>query len=133
MKRTIEKKNLHVTKGLNSIKRRHPRIEVHGFIGDIADGNFVLAGAVDDVSLDGFKMSNLPRNFSATTQNYTLVMSGKGNHYRLIVTPCWKDEIPETHSVVVGFRIVQAPWEWTEFILNKTAPGSSGEDYGYQA
>ncbi len=133
MERIIEKRKLQVSKGLHSLKRRHTRIEIQGFIGDIADGNFVLEGTVDDVSLGGFKMSNLPRNFSATNNNYTMVISGKGEHYRLIVKSCWKQEMMINHSFVVGFKIVQAPWEWTEFILNTTASSSLGGDSRYQA
>ncbi len=113
------------------IKRRHSRIEVQGFEGDIADGNFVIEGAVEDVSFGGFKMSNLPRNFLTSSQNYTTVVSGMGKHFRLIVTPCWKKMAASNHSMEVGFKIVGAPWEWSEFITNEISTISKNHDLDY--
>jgi hypothetical protein len=133
MERTTGNRKQLVSNGLLYIKRRHPRVEVQGFVGDVADGNFVLEGVIDDVSSGGFKMSNLPRNFSASNNNYTMVISGKGKHYRLIVVPCWKKTAADSHSLDVGFKIVQASWEWSEFILNEISPDSLNADFGYEA
>lgn len=111
------------------VKRKHPRAAVEGFVADIADGNFVLEGNVADISSGGFKMSNLPYNFSATSRSYTTVISGDGKHYRMVVVPCWKME--NGIFLDVGFKIVQAPWEWSELILQ--AVPSSGDESAFQA
>jgi len=133
MERTPGKRKPKILNGMLHIKRRHPRVVVQDFVGDIADGNFVLAGVVNDVSSGGFKLSNLPRNFSAANSSYTMVISGKGKHYRLIAVPCWKKIAVDSHSLDVGFKIVQASWEWTEFILNEISTESFDGDFGFQA
>jgi hypothetical protein len=122
-----------MSNGLAHIKRRHPRVAVQGFVGDIADGNFVLGGIVEDVSSGGFKMSNLPGNFSASDHSYTTVVSGKGKHYRVIVIPCWTKKVKNSRFMEVGFKIMQASWEWSELIMNAALPAGSGDDIGFHA
>ena len=131
---TAMRRHEHVmSKGLLYFKRRHIRVNVHGFVGDIADGNFVLGGTVEDVSFSGFKMSNLPKNFSAAHRSYTTVISGKDKHFRCIVIPCWTKKTENKRSVDVGFKIIQASWEWTEFVLNAATPLPFAEDLAFQA
>jgi hypothetical protein len=125
--------NHQMMSGLMSSKRRHPRVEVRGFVGDIADGNFVLEGIVEDVSSGGFKMSSLPGNFSAADRNYTAVISGKGKHYKVIVIPCWTKKIYNSRTVDAGFKIVQAPWEWTEFVLGSESLFGLGDDVSFSS
>jgi hypothetical protein len=101
-----------------SIERRYPRIKISGLICDIADGNLVFGGIVTDVSAGGFKVSNLPRTMSSGKHNFSAVLSGNNRHYRLVVVPCWSKTAAEGYCVEIGFRIIQAPWEWTDFISN---------------
>jgi len=122
-----------MSKGLLYFKRRHSRVDVNGFVGDIADGNLVLGGIVEDVSFSGFKMSSLPKNFSAVHRSYTTVISGNDKHYRCIVIPCWTKKAENKRSVEVGFKIIQASWEWTEFVLNAASPHADAEDFAFQA
>ena len=132
--KTATGKHNRVTSGsLLPSKRRHPRVDVQGLAGDIADGNFVFEGIVEDVSLGGLKMSNLPINFSALNRSYTTVISGKDKHYKCIVIPCWTKKAKNNRLVEVGFKIIQAPWEWTEFVLNATLPFTSAADFPSQA
>lgn len=133
MERKAGKHKQHVSNDVLYNKRRHPRANVQGYVGDIADGNFVLAGTVEDVSSGGFRMSSLPQSFSASNQNYTTVISGRGKHYRLIVAPCWKKQAADSRSVEVGFKIVQASWEWSELILDTVSSRSLDAETGFQA
>ncbi len=115
------------------VKRKDPRVEVEGFTGDIADGNFVFEGVIKNVSSNGFMMENLPQNFSASNQNYITVVSGHGKHYRLIVVPCWKQTVSNSRFLEVGFKIVQTSWEWSELILNEVASATLTRNIGFQA
>jgi hypothetical protein len=121
------------SKGLLYFKRRHSRVEVNGFVGDIADGNLVLGGIIEDVSFSGFKMSNLPKNFSAAHRSYTTVISGNDKHFKCVVIPCWTKKAENKRSVEVGFKIIQASWEWTEFVLRVATPLAFAEDLAFQA
>lgn len=99
-------------------KRKHPRFQVDGLACHIADGNLVLDGVVGDISSGGFKMANLPQSFMADRHIYKAVLSGNGHHHPLVVIPCWSEKTANSQVETVGFRIIEASWEWTEYILN---------------
>ena len=79
------------------------------------------------------RLSNLPGTFSAADHSYTTVISGNGKHYRVIVIPCWTKKVGNDRSVEVGFKIVEASWEWAEFVLNTALPPGAGDDFSFQA
>ena len=92
-------------------KRQHVRHKLEGYIADVADGYLVYAGTVEDVSLSGLRLNELPAKFSVEGKKYTLVISGgpEFDCYKLKVVPRWrkKDDI----LLVAGFKIVEAPDE----------------------
>jgi len=110
-------------------KRRHERIELQGHIADIADGNFIYGGIIEDVSMDGLMLSSLPIKFAAEGKTYSIVVSGgtAGTNFKLIVRPRWKRTAKSGLSMDVGFRIMEAPWEWTE-LVNKMIPKNEEEE-----
>lgn len=103
------------------IRRQSVRTPVKGMMGDIADGNFAFAGTVENISSGGMKISNLPKDFSIANQSYRTVVSGDGKHYRILVRPCWVKRDNLTNTTEAGFKIVEASWEWEEFILGLVA------------
>ena len=103
-------------------KRKHPRFKVDGLSCHIAAGNMIFDGVVEDISAGGFKMANLPKALTVKRHTYQAVLSGNGRHHRLIVIPCWTEKPANSRLTRVGFRIIQASWEWTEHILH-TADG----------
>lgn len=107
------------------IKRRDQRGKVAGFYSDIADGNFVFAGVVKDISSRGIKISDLPLDFPLEKSGYRTVISGSGKHYRVLLRPCWANRDSGTRSIEAGFMIVDAPWDWEEFVLEQLAHHSS--------
>lgn len=115
------------------LKRRYQRTGVHGFVADIADGNVVLGGLVTDISAGGFKMTRIADTFAVEKHSYTTIISGEGKHYKVLAKPCWSRLDPSTHSQEIGFKIVDAPWEWTEFVLNTASDSDYEDDWGYHA
>ena len=103
--------------GLLYKKRKNIRVKVDGLVCDIADGNFIFRGVIEDISTDGFKMSNLPKNLTGDSHSYRAIISGNCCHYKLVVVPCWSAEPAKGRSAIVGFKIIHASWEWTEFVL----------------
>lgn len=97
------------------ISRRYPRGRIDGYSVDIADGRFFAHGAIADISLTGFKMALSFDSFKADQYSYTTIISGKGRHFKLLVKPCWKNSSGQKSEV--GFKIVDAPWEWAEFAM----------------
>jgi len=95
--------------------RKHERDAVKGYVCEVIDGNQVMSGIVCDVSSIGLKVSRLPAGFSATRKHYPAFVSGKNRHYKLLIRPCWSKK-EEDNFMDVGFKILDAPWKWMEFV-----------------
>ena len=95
--------------------RRYQRVEVESFAGDIADGNQVLSGIVENVSANGFKIRAVPAAFDGKKHAYKIVVYGDDDFYKLQATPCWEERGKD--DVTLGFKIIDANWKWYEFVL----------------
>ncbi len=133
MDMTLDKQKWNVVTGLGDTKRKKPRAIVKGFVGDLADGNNVLNGTVDDVSSGGFKMSNLSDTFSDADRNYMTVVSGHGKHFKVLVKRCWSKKVGDRMSIEVGFRIVEASWEWEEMIMHTVSETCYDDEFSFNA
>ncbi len=109
-------------------KRRYERVELKGYIADIADGHFIFGGIIEDVSLDGLRLNDLPVRFGIDGKQYRIVVSGgpSNKHFKLTVFPCWKDE--RGSSMDVGFEVVENNGEWKTFVKQLLPDISSEED-----
>lgn len=115
------------------LKRRFQRTGVHGFVADIADGNSMLNGLVADVSSGGFRMTRIADTFVVAKHSYTAFISGGGKNYKVLVKPCWQKNDAGSNFVEMGFKIVDAPWEWMEFVLNTVSDTDYEDDWGFHA
>ena len=96
--------------------RRYQRQDVLNYSGDIADDKIVVGGAVDNISVNGFKISGVPSSFSGDKQSYSVVVTGPGKNLKLMAKPCWAKK--STGTVDIGFKVIDATWEWYEFVLD---------------
>ncbi|MDR3090223.1 MAG: hypothetical protein LBU39_10470 [Desulfobulbaceae bacterium] len=94
--------------------RRHGRLAVTGLSVGIADGGSYAVAVADNVSQGGLKLSGLSSRFQANKFFYRAVVSGGGKTFRLTMKPCWKRS-GDGQSVEMGFKVIDAPWEWCEF------------------
>jgi len=115
------------------MKRKHRRAGLSGFIGDLADGKLVVGGNIEDISTGGFKITDIPSSFSTEKHTYTAILSGGGKHYRLLAKPCWKKQGAGRGNVDIGFKILDAPWEWVEFTMNEIPEFDYEDSLGFQA
>jgi len=99
------------------VKRKYSRVEVGGFVGNIADGRKVIGGIVGNISTGGFQCTNLPQSFSADKHTYPVVLSGGGKHYKMLAKPCWREK-KGNYTINIGFKILDAPWEWVYLTMN---------------
>jgi hypothetical protein len=102
---------------LGHIKRKYKRAEISGFMGNLVDGRRIIGGTVENISTDGFEFSNLPESFTAEKHTYMAVITGKDKHYKVLVKPCWR-KCKGKNDTNIGFKILDAPWEWVELTLN---------------
>lgn len=98
------------------VKRKSRRVSIPGIIGDLADGNAVIGGKVGNISKAGFNFINVPPDFHGDNHVYTIVLSKGENHYRVMAKPCWQ-RAREKEEREIGFKILDAPWEWVEFTM----------------
>jgi hypothetical protein len=115
------------------MKRKHRRADLPGFVGDIADGKLIFGGNVEDMSIGGFKIANISHAFAAERHSYTAILSGGGKHYRLLAKPCWKKQGSVKGNIDIGFKILDAPWEWVEFTMNEIPEFDYEDSLGFQA
>jgi len=112
------------------LKRKYRRMDITGFDCDIADGSSSYGGKVEDISSGGFKITNIPQSFSADRYVYTVLLSSQdGKHFRLLARPCWSKRNSGADRLEMGFRIIDAPWEWTEFTFGEISDVDYEDDY----
>ncbi|MFW2364997.1 MAG: PilZ domain-containing protein [Desulforhopalus sp.] len=104
--------------GDGPVKRKSRRARIPGLIADLADGNAIVGGKVDNISQSGFSFTHVLPDFAADKHTYTIVLSRDGRHYRIIAKPCWRLQ-GEGEQNKIGFKILDAPWEWLEFTMTE--------------
>jgi hypothetical protein len=97
-------------------KRRYPRIATKNLSVDVSDGHRFFSGIVTDVSRLGFCITDLPKNLNADVKKITVVISGRGKHFKMTVKPKWSTKDNLTKSV--GAEILDVPWDWTKFAMD---------------
>jgi hypothetical protein len=108
-------------------KRRQNRTILKGYMADVADGNFVYDGIVEDISLEGLRLNDVSNRFLVEKRKYNLVVSGGSESvtFKLKVTPRWKKE--NAPYIDVGFHITDIPSTWKKFV-QEVMPKNQGED-----
>lgn len=96
--------------------RVYQRIDIQGLNGDISDGAGFFPGSVTDISRFGMCMSDLPQRVNEQTKRMTVVISGHGKNFKMVVRPRWSEKTGMRK--MVGFEILNTPWEWTDFVMN---------------
>lgn len=115
------------------VKRKFRRINISGFVGDLADGNSIVGGFVENISAGGFKMTNIPESFTAEKHTYKAILSGGNKHYKVLVKPCWRGQGKEKHNVDMGFKILDAPWQWVALTMDQIADFETDDNIGFQS
>lgn len=103
------------------LKRKYHREKVSGFVGNIAVGKKIIAGVVENISTGGFEITNLSQTFTGEEYAYTAILSGGGRHYKVLTRPCWRIK-KKNNTLHIGFKILDAPWEWLAFTMDDFLP-----------
>lgn len=100
-------------------KRRHQRILIENLWADVSDGKGFYSGMVTDLSRFGLRMTDLPAKLD-NNQRLSIVISGHGRNFKMLVKPRWAQKASAQKSV--GVEIVNVPWGWTEFVMQMEPP-----------
>lgn len=95
--------------------RRYKRQSLNNYTGDISDERVVVNGIVENVSASGFKLTGVSNAFASVGLDCSVVVSGDGKNFKLKARPCWEKQ--GGASKEIGFKVVDASWEWYEFVL----------------
>jgi hypothetical protein len=82
---------------------------------DVSDGIGSFPGVVRDVSRFGIGITDLPKRLDTSGKRMTIVVMGRGGHFKMRVNPRWS--VPDGLRKNVGVEIPNAPWGWTEFVM----------------
>jgi len=97
-------------------KRRHQRIEVKNIVANLSNGVDFFSGTVNDVSRAGMSLADVPKELYDWGKELSITVSAKGRDYKMLVVPKWLSKnYSETR---MGLVILDAPLDWTIFILN---------------
>ena len=83
---------------------------------DISDGSGFFGGTISDLSRFGLKVDNVPKRLDDNAKQLSIIISGKGQNFKVKARPRWTVRQPVSKSV--GIEIVHAPFGWTEFVMN---------------
>ncbi len=95
--------------------RAYQRMEIQGLDADISDGIGFFPGVISDVSRFGIRMADLPKRISSDKRRMTIVISGHGKNFKMLVRPKWSSDTGLRK--MMGFEILNTPWEWTDFVM----------------
>jgi PilZ domain len=109
-------------KRFGMIARRHRRSAVSGMTANVADRNILYDGMVSDISTGGFRLQRKADDFAGSSMSYTVIVSVGRQRYRILAKPCWIRNDGATRNQEIGFRIIDAPWEWLELVMMSPYP-----------
>ena len=98
--------------------RRHPRVSLRTFQGEVAGKKGVCRGRIVDASTAGLRIADIDLDFFTENLVYALILSGKGHNYRVLVTPCWIKKDSSGRYAEAGLKLISAPWAWISFVLD---------------
>lgn len=96
-------------------KRNHQRMAIKNLSVDASDGVGFFQGGIGDASRFGIQLIDLPKKLNEKTKKMTVVVSGRGQNFKMNVRPRWASTNGVTKAI--GAEILNPPWGWTEFIM----------------
>jgi len=108
-------------------QRRYERVGIQGLEADVSDGVGCFPGVITDISRFGMLMTDLPKRVDGSVKRMTVVVSGHGKNFKMLVRPQWSKDTGLRQQM--GFQILSTPWEWTSFVM-KLEPKNETDVWG---
>ena len=96
--------------------RRYKRVTITNLSIDASDGIGFFKGMIFDISRIGFRVTDISNKIDSKVKRLTVVVSGQGQNFKMNVKPKWATYNGASKSM--GVEISNAPWGWTEFVMN---------------
>ena len=98
--------------------RKYPRTQIRGFECQLADSKFLFKGTIDELSVQGFRMSKVPMFFGDESKIYRAILSEDENYYKITVIPRWSKKMDNGDGFEIGFKILDHDWKWVHFSMD---------------
>ena len=96
--------------------RQNERHKTLGLMSFISDGKSSVLGIVEDISVTGLRIGQVPMDFDETIQKCKAVIHSPTGDFNVVLTPRWTQETNMGMYKSIGFLIVDPPDGWTEFV-----------------
>ena len=100
--------------------RSYPRIALNNLKVEACDGFGFYGGMISDVSRFGLCLTEFPLKLDGRVEKMTVIVSGEGRKFKMNIRPRWS--ISDNNNKTVGAQILDAPWSWTEFVMDLEPP-----------
>jgi len=98
--------------------RKYPRTQIRGFDCQLANSKYLFKGTIDELSVQGFRMSKVPIFFCDESKIYRAILSEDENYYKITVIPRWSKKMADGDGFEVGFKILDHDWKWVHFSMD---------------
>ncbi|MDD3618096.1 MAG: PilZ domain-containing protein [Desulfobulbaceae bacterium] len=96
--------------------RSTDRHQTLGMMTNLFDGEATVLGVVEDVSLGGMCVSNIPASFEDKTEVCLSIVTGPRRDFHLALQPRWVQTTNRGMYKIIGFSIQDPPSDWKKFI-----------------
>jgi len=97
-------------------KRSCERHMTMGLMSTVSDGKAAYLGVVEDISLSGMCLSQVPSVFDDTAEHCFTVVKGASRDYKIVLRPCWARATNRGMYKVIGFQIEEPSELWRKFV-----------------
>ncbi len=105
----------------NSDLRKNKRLKPQGLTIDFDNGVYTVDGSIEDISYKGLKVTHLPNQFYIQKNRFISISTKKQKTFQFEITPCWINRTFPGNHQEVGFKIIDPPESWTQFIQKITS------------
>lgn len=97
-------------------KRFDQRHVTLGLMSSVSDGKNAFMGVVEDISLRGMRLSNVPADFDDTVDPCFIVVKGPTRDFKVFLHPRWTRSTNHGMYKDIGFQINDPPHSWERFV-----------------
>lgn len=101
---------------ISSNCRATDRHQTIGMMSNLFDGKSKVLGVVEDVSLGGLCVSNIPSTFEDKAEVCLSVVNGPHRDFHLSLQPRWVMPTNRGMYKMIGFAILEPPTDWQLFV-----------------
>ncbi len=112
------------------IKRKNNRYKVSGYVTHICDNRGAYDGIIREVSDDGLSLTQVPIQFNSNVMTCVAVISDDQLTIKVKLRPVWSEHAADELYQDVGFKIINSPWGWTEFVSKNSPRDRLGRYFG---